>query len=324
MRRWIALAALAGAALAAGPGPEEGGTGLKRRNEPAAYALGAGDKIIVRALDVEEFAAEPLLIDGGGEINLPLIGRVRAAGRTIDQLEREIAARLAKFLHEPQVTVSIAEFHSRPVSVFGAVEQPGVHQLQGPKTLWEVISLAGGLTNEVGDTIRITRRLEQGEIPLPNARVDKTGQYSTAEVDVRSILEMSNPEENILVMPHDVISVSRANIVYVVGNVQRGGGFVTRGKTSVLEALSLAGGLAPHAAAKNARILRVQPGTDERLQIAVNLKKVLNGEAEDIVLRPDDILWVPHSGLKEFTGRTLSAALAVASGVAIYRVGLDR
>jgi polysaccharide export outer membrane protein len=291
---------------------------------PNGYPLGPGDRIAIRALDVEEFNGQPVLIDRDGEINLPLAGRVRAAGRTVEELESEIASRLKKFLHEPQVTVTITEFQSRPVSVFGAVDRPGVHQLEGPKTLWEVISLAGGLKHEVGDTIKITRRLDQGAIPLPNARTDETGQYSIAEVEVKSVMEMTSPEQNILIMPHDVISVSRANIVYVVGHVNRPGGFVTNGKLSVLQALSLAGGFQAHANAKEARILRLKDDSQNRTQIAVNLKKVLTGGAEDLALRPDDILVIPHSGWKEFGARAAAASLAVATGVAIYRVGIDR
>jgi polysaccharide export outer membrane protein len=294
-------------------------------NKPVAYPLGTGDKIMIYVTDVEEYenlGERPLTLDDGGEINLPLVGRVRAAGRTIEQLETEITTRLKRFLHEPQVTVSIAEFKSRPVSVFGAVDRPGVIQLEGPKTLWEAISLAGGLKHEAGATIRITRRLDQGEIPLPNARVNETGGFMTADVDVKSVLEMTNPEQNILIMPNDVITVSKANIVYVMGDVKQAGGYVSNGKLSVLQALSLAGGMEPNANGKEARILRLHDGADKRVQIALDLKRILKGETEDIVMRPDDILFVPHSRWKEFGMQALTASVGTVSGIAIYRVGI--
>lgn len=293
----------------------------------AGYALGPGDKVLIRVADLEEFKGfdeRPQRIEEDGKIRLPLVGPIRAGGRTLEQLENEITARLKRYVHEPQVTVLIAEFQSRPVSVFGAVDRPGVIQLEGPKTLWEVISLAGGLRSEVGDTIRITRRIEQGELPLPNARVDETGKFLIADVDVRSVMEMTNPDQNILIRPYDVISVSRANIVYVVGDVQRAGGFVANGKLTVVQALALAGGFAPNANEKEARILRRQEGSEKRLEIAVNLRKVLKGDQEDITLRPDDILFVPHSGWKEFGKQALSTTLGIVSGLTIYRVGLDR
>jgi polysaccharide export outer membrane protein len=291
------------------------------------YALGPGDKILIRVTDLDEFKGfdeRPQRIEQNGEIRLPLVGRIRAGGRTIEQLETEITARLKRYVHEPQVTVLVAEYESRPVSVFGAVDRPGVIQLEGPKTLWEVISLAGGLRAEVGDTIRITRRIEQGELPLPNARVDETGQFLIADVDVRSVMEMTNPDQNILIRPYDVISVSRANIVYVVGDVQKAGGFVANGKLTVVQALALAGGFAPNANEKEARILRRQDGSEKRVEIAVNLKKVLKGEHEDIALRPDDILFVPHSGWKEVGKQAFSTTLGIISGLTIYRVGLNR
>ncbi len=288
------------------------------------YTLGPGDQIIVRVPDLKEIPDDPVQVDPQGYISLPLIGRVEARGKTLDQLEAELKQILRKYLKDPEVTVAISEFRSQPVSVFGAVQRPGVIQLHGPRTLWEVISEAGGLTNDAGATVKIMRRLEEGELPLPGARIDESGRYSVAEIDVKSVIEMTNPEQNILVRPHDVITVSQANIVYVVGRVQKPGGFVTKGSLSVLEALSLAGGFAPNAAPTKARILRRKPGTDERIEIAINLKDLLKGKIEDMTLKPDDILFVPYSGFREFSRQAAAASLAVATGIAIYRVGLDR
>ena len=282
------------------------------------YFLGPDDQIVVQALDVTEFSDAPVRIDGRGMINLPLLGRMEAGGKTIEQLESEIELALKKYLHDPQVVVSIAEFRSRPVSVFGAVTRPGVLQLRGPMTLWEVISQAGGLKNDVGESIRITRRVEHGELPIENAKVDETGKFMVAEVDVRSLSEMTNPDENIELMEQDVISVSTADVVYVVGHVNRAGGFVTNGSVSVLEALSLSGGFQKHAGAKKARILRVQPGTDQRQIIAVNLKGVLRGDSEDILLKPQDILFIPHDSWKDFGVSMVMAATGAATAAAIY------
>lgn len=282
------------------------------------YQLGPDDRIVVRALDVDEFPKDPIRVDGAGNINLPLIGRLHADGKTIDQLEAEITQKLKKYLKEPQVTVSIAEFRSQPVSVFGEVARPGVMQLRGPKTLWEVITEAGGFKNDAGDKIRITRRLDEGTLPLPGAHIDETGRYSIAELNTRSVMEMTNPDENILLKANDVVSVSRADVVYVVGRVNRAGGFVTSGSISLVEALSLAGGFLPNADAKKARILRVRPGSSRRQVIAVNLKKVLKGETEDVELKPQDILFVPYDGWKGLGIGLARTAVAAATGAAIY------
>ncbi len=283
------------------------------------YTLGPDDQVVIRALDIEEFPRDPIRIDGRGEISLPLLGRIRAGGKTVDQLEAEIALALRAYLFDPQVTVSVSEFRSRPVSVFGAVGRPGVLQLRGPKTLWEVLSDAGGLKADAGNTIRIARRLEYGAIPLPGAHVDETGKYSVAEVDVRSVMDMTNPEENIQLLDNDVVSVSRADIVYVVGHVHRAGGFVTNGSISLLEALALAGGFLPHAAPGKARVLRVQDGGGSRRQIPVDLKRALRGESEDIRLEPQDILFVPNDAWKDFGIKLATTAAAAATGAGIYR-----
>ncbi len=290
---------------------------------PSTYLLGSDDTILVRALDVEEFDDKPVRIDMRGNINLPLVGRVRAAGLTLEELEADIVSKLKTFLHEPQVTVSMVEYRSQPVSVLGAVTEPGVHQVQGRKTLFEMLSLAGGLRQDAGNIIKITRRKEWGAIALPTAAEDPTGQFSVAEVKVRSVMDARNPEENIQVMPHDVISVPRADLVYVIGEVQRAGGFVftESGALSVLQALSLAGGLGRTAAPHKARVLRMQEGSAERQEIALNLRDILAGKAQDVQLVPEDILFIPNNTGRTIALRAIEAAINTGSGVMIWRGG---
>src|SRR5437588_8180707 len=100
---------------------------------------------------------------------------------------------MKRYLQEPDVSISISEFRSQPISILGAVQNPGVHQLQGKKNLFGVLSLAGGLRHDAGYRVRITRNLEWGRIPLPNATDDPNGQFSVASVSVKSIMEASNP-----------------------------------------------------------------------------------------------------------------------------------
>src|SRR5438105_3544270 len=112
---------------------------------PFNYVLGPDDEITVQAADIEEISGKPVRIDLRGNINLPMIGRVEAAGLTADQLEGRIKDRFKKYLQHPDITISVTEFRSQPISVLGAVNNPGVHQLQGSKNLFGVLSLAGGL-----------------------------------------------------------------------------------------------------------------------------------------------------------------------------------
>jgi len=286
------------------------------------YLLGPGVLITVQALDLEEIdGKQPIRIDLRGDIKLPLAGRVHAAGLTVEQLETAIVERLKAYLQQPTVTVGIAEFRSQPVSVLGAVGTPGVLQLQGRKTLFEILSMAGGLKAEAGNVVVITRQKEQGAIPLPNAKEDPTGRFDVAEVSVKSIMGGKNPQDNILVHPNDVISVPKAELVYVIGAVKKPGGFVLseRETISILEALSLAEGLDRVASPQTAKILRATDRSAQRTEIAVDVKKILTGKSNDLPMTANDILFIPTSASKNAAIRGMEAALQVGTGLAIYR-----
>ena len=289
-------------------------------HDPHSYLLGADDTLVVQVLEGGESSTQSVTVGMDGEVNLPFVGRLQVVGLTAKQLEGELEKRLKAYIRDPQVAVSVTEFRSQAISILGAVQSPGVHQLRGEKTLLEVLSVAGGTRQDAGHRIKITRRLDWGRIPLPTAKDDPTGGFSVAEVDIKQIMEAENPAENIRVMPHDVISVPRANMVYVIGQVGRSGGYILseRKTISVLEVLALAGGLAGNAKPKQARILRPQQGSDERIQIPINLQAVMQGKVEDAFLQAEDILFVPTSGSKIVAKAAVKAALAIGTGVAIY------
>lgn len=320
-----AIACFQIAAVPPKPGPFVPAVGLPAQTPPTQNdddALGPGDQILIRAIDLEEIDNKPVLVDRRGNINLPIVGELKAAGATPEQLEDAIKERLTRVLrHPPDVTVSLMEVHSQGVSVLGAVNTPGVHQLQGDKTLFEVLSLAGGLRTDAGYTVIITRQIEWGPIPLPTAALDSTGRYSVASVNVKSIMNASNPAENIHIKPNDVISVPRADIIYVIGAVKRAGGYALNdnGTRSTLQILSLAEGLEKTAAGDRARIMRGIPGSNDRKEIPINLKKILAGKSSDVQLQADDILFVPTSGAKTAGFRTIDILAGSAAGL-IYRV----
>jgi polysaccharide export outer membrane protein len=330
--KWSRGAVLLCAASAGLAAQQAGGVGEAKKPEdtltPAlrtSYVLGAGDVITVSVLDAEEIGDKPIRIGVGGNINLPMVGRLQAAGMTVEELEGEMVTRLNGYIKKPQVSVSIVEFRSQPVSVIGSVTSPGVIQLQGNKTLVEVLSLAGGVRPEAGHSVIITRKRQWGPIPLGNARPDPTGQFTIAEVNLKAVVGARNPEQNILIRPEDVISVPHAEVVYALGDVRKAGGFVLndRETLSVLQILSLAEGLERTAAPGNARILRPAAGEAKRTEIAVDLKKIMAGEATDVALHPDDILFVPSSAGKKAGWRALEALLgmgtSIGTGSAIYR-----
>jgi polysaccharide export outer membrane protein len=291
------------------------------KEAPADYILGSDDQITLSTPEADELNAKVIRIEGNGSITVPLIGTMKAAGLTPAQLSAEISKRLEKYYLKPQVVVSVTEYRSQPVSVLGAVNTPGVQQVQGRKTLVELLSLAGGPRQDAGPTVIITRRIENGELPVEGATTDPSGQFSTAELDLKSITSAQRPQDNIAVKPNDVISVPRAHMVYVIGEVQRSGGFILneREGVSVIQALSLAGGMKSTASPKNARILRRDEGPAEGTPI--DLKALLTGKERDRTLQPDEILYVPDSLPKRAAFRAAEAAIQTLTGVAIWRVG---
>jgi polysaccharide export outer membrane protein len=285
------------------------------------YVLGPDDQIVIRSLEGLDLSDKPILIGINGNITLPVIGRVKAAGLTVEALESDLATRLKPYIKDPQVSITLTEFRSQPVSVLGAVTTPGVYQLRGRKTLYEVLSLAGGPRDTAGSTVTITRHTESGALPLPNATPDPTGGFTTAELDIQEILAGKSPATNIEIRPYDVISVSQGNSrqVYVVGDVQRSGAFPLglQRSVSVLNAISMAGGLGRTASPEKAKIFR-KTAESQHQEIAVNIKLILTGKAEDIGLHPEDVLVVPTSSRKSFTTYVVPALIASSVAAAIY------
>lgn len=307
------------ARLATAPAVSSTATGTV---DTAQYVLGPEDQLKIWSLGMEEITDKPIRIDPSGDIDLPTVGRVHAAGLTVTQLKAKLVETFSAEVRRPQVSVEIVEYGSQPVSVMGAVNKPGIIQLQGRKTLTEVLSLAGGLTQTAGPHITVSRRLTEGPVPLEDAKTDPSGKFSVAEVSVKDLMSGANPAENILVAPHDVITAPTAEVVFVMGEVLKPGPVpLTDGETlPVLQALSMAGGFGPTPAAKAARIIRIEKGTKERKEIPVDLRKVLEGKAEDIGLRPNDILVIPQNGPKKAMARAVEAAVQMATGVAVWRI----
>jgi polysaccharide export outer membrane protein len=288
----------------------------------ADYVLEPDDQVSITVLDVPEVGERVYRVDLNGFIKLPMVtGRIQAAGLTVDQLEDEIAGMFKTILKDPQVTVSIASFRREPVSVLGSVRSPGVVQLEGRTTLVDVLSAVGGLADDAGYTVKIVRHLEYGRIPLPGAVDDASGQYSMAEVSTNDILIAKDPAQNIVICPNDEITVPRGEMIYVVGTVNRPGGYILqqRRNLTVLEALALAGGTAPAAATKNSKILRSAPGGGSHVEIPINLTAILRGKAPDLGMQAGDMLFVPSSKPMKTLSRVGDISTMAAAGL-IYRI----
>jgi polysaccharide export outer membrane protein len=246
---------------------------------------------------------------------------VKLGGVTLEQAEALLTSRLSHLLLNPQPVVSITEYRSQPVSVLGAVNNPGIVQLQGRKTLMQMLSLAGGMRQDAGAEVIITRSIAFGRVPVRNEFLDSSGKFSTAKINAISLVNGENPADNISILPQDVISVPISDVIFVVGDVRKPGSFpLGSGRSlSVLQALSMAEGLGPQASAKHAKIFREKEGIKEKQEIEVDISKLLSGSRVDFELSPRDILFIPDSTSKKAGFRAAEAALQAVTGIAIWR-----
>lgn len=283
--------------------------------------LGPGDQIRVDVVDLPELESRDAVIGADGSVSLPHVGRIQAEGLTTDGLEQRIEVELSDVMFEPKATVNVIELASRPIYVLGAVREPGAHQIGGRMRLLEALSLAGGLAEDSGHALTLTRSLDRGPIPVPGARSDAEQAYSVVEIPLQPLVSSQTPETNVELEPGDVISVMKADLVYVVGQVERAGGFVLKERETVtaLKALALAGGLRPHASPKRAKILRRESPDAEAVEVPVDLKAILSGRVADIPLSPEDVLFIPKSGAKSASAKAAETVLSTVSGILIWR-----
>lgn len=299
------------------------------------YRIGANDLVAISVFDAPELN-RLVRVSSSGEISLPLLGAFQAAGRTPRELETAIADRLrAHYMRDPQVSVFVQDMQSHGVSVFGAVTKPGVYQIRGVASLVEVLSLAGGIALDAGDSVIVVRGSEAPE-PSADAATDTTTNNTaitaprgataaageTIEVHLARLLDRADPQDNILIYPGNVVKVTRAGTIYVVGEVRKPGGYVLTAnqKISVLQVLALAEGPTSTAARSKAMVIRTDAATGQRSEIPINLGKILSGKAEDPQLESSDIVFVPNSAARAGFYRGAEAVIATASGLAIYRL----
>jgi polysaccharide biosynthesis/export protein len=267
--------------------------------------IGAGDLLEVSLYGMPDFKTD-VRVNSGGEISLPMLGAVAVSGLSVEQAEKLIERSLSQkgLFNDPHVTVFQKEYATQGVSVLGEVQKPGVYSLLGSRKLYDAMSLAGGTTPKAGRYVLITRRNDpQHPVQVP---------LSTGAPE--------SMENNVTVEPGDTILVSKAGVVYVVGDVRQPGGFVMENgnEITVLKAIALAQGTNPNAALNAARLIRKTPEGPK--DVPLDLKKILAARVPDPQLQPDDVVFVPGSAGKSAAKRGVEAVLQMATGIAIWRV----
>ena len=289
------------------------------------YVIGSGDVLGIEVFDVAELSRE-VRVNESGFISLPLIPvKILTKGLTTYQLQDKLAELLQVngLVTNPLVTIVIKEQHSQPITVIGAVKMPQVIQSVHQMTLLEALSQAGGITDDAGSNILITRAAQVAGPDVPGAA--PAAQPMAITIDLNDLLDSGDAKYNIPLVGGDVVSVPRAGIVYAVGALQHTGGFVMqsdRQQMTVLKIISLTGGLAPTAKPHDAIILRQDGGGVDRRQVPVDLSKILALKSEDVALQRGDILYVPDSAGKRAWRRAGAIAVSLATGAAL--VGVTR
>ena len=266
------------------------------------------------------------VIDPQGDVTIQAVGRLHAGGKTLGEFEEIFRQKLAEFLTSPKFTLgvmtpTIEESGTVEVTVTGAVGTPGVKRLTGKRTLLDLVADCGAQRPEASEIAQLTRKIEKGMIPLPGAKLDPSGLFSVANVNLRTLSTPAGQRRNIELEHGDVLTVPQADIVYVMGAVHKPGGFVfqEKGKSSLLKLLTLAEGLDKLASPSKAYVIRLNPGY-ERQQAQVDLKKVLNGEAPDVLLEPNDVLVVPTSTAKTILSSYPQTLTQIVTSLALYAV----
>lgn len=257
------------------------------------YRVGPGDRISVSILQMPEMKTS-VRVSQQGAISMPLLGVVQVAGLSAPEIEKRLADELRRtYVRDPQVSVQVEEIESHPISVVGAVTEPGTFQVRGPMHLLAVLSLARGVADTAGNRV-IVVRADNPATPL--------------DLDLKQLLESGDPSLNVVVNPGDVVKVPAASMIYIVGEFKKPGAFpMPRGdRLTVLRALALGEGLGPMAAKKDAVIMRTD-ATGNQTEIEIRLDRIIKAEEPDPVLQANDVLFVPGSGGKAAAAATLGA-----------------
>lgn len=314
----------------------------RARTEPVDIPIGPGDLLHVDIFDVPDLSRD-VRVSQTGDITYPLLpGLIHVAGLDVFQLQSKMAQLLIEngLVSHPQVSIFVKEQNSQPISIVGAVRHPMVYQAVRPTTLLQLLAEAGGIGDDAGADVIITRPthpIPQSDDPkadpdppgadpppaTPGADPPAAGP-EIITVHLQDLLD-SGISKDIPVQGGDVIRVPQAGIVYVIGaGISQPGGYVMQGhgqNVTILRVVALAHGLTNFAKADSSVILRTNPATGKREEIHVRIKQIEKNKVPDVPVFSNDILYIPDSAGKKALARAGESAIGIGSALAIYRAG---
>lgn len=243
------------------------------------YLIGPQDLLSITVFDQADLSGK-YVVELDGSFSFPLIGRVKVAGMTIGDVETELRDRLAKgYFKNPRVSVAIEQYRSQRVFIVGEVRNAGTYALTGDMTLIEALAKAGSTTSAAGDEIVVTRGTGAGDGSIPAAAPSHDG----IRVSLKDLQTGVGAARHVALRDGDTIYVPRAEAVYVFGEVKTPGSFAIQSGMTVLQALSLAGGLTPYAAPNRVEVIRQIKGAKKKIKVKL-----------DDIVQPGDTIVVPE------------------------------
>ena len=291
------------------------------------YKIGIDDVVIIRVFGHPELSREAP-VSSSGNIRLPFFEEIPAVCLTETELAELIASKLKKYLRDPQVDVIVKEYRSQPVAVMGAVTHPGRFQLQRRVRLLELVTFAGGPSNQAGSTIRVIhsadhdycaggvkeQTTQQADIAEGGAG-DSSLQFSA--IKLRDLLA-GNPSANPYIQPGDIISIPEADQFFVTGSVIKPGAYALNNKMTLTQAIGMAGGINMEGAKNRIRLVRPVPGTEQRKETVYNIDDILKRKTEDVALMPNDIIEVPGSTARAASRNLLGVSISMLSALPFF------
>ena len=253
------------------------------------YRIGAGDQIRISIFNVSELSGE-YRVDASGRVSLPLVGDLELSGYDLTEAEQVVARAYGeRYLRNPQVSIRVTEYRSQQFTAIGAFSAPRIYNVDRRVTLMEAIAMAGGLASSAGNQIYLTDRIRNPE----------TGQLGTRSLIISVEDLMQNPSDyNFSLGSSALINVPRAGSIFVEGAVERPGVYTRQGDTTVLKAITMAGGLKFEANRSRLRVLRRDPTTNEWMQEEVSMAEIRSSPLADLHLNDGDIVMVEHGVLR--------------------------
>lgn len=299
------------------------------------YLISPGDVIEIQIEDAPELSRN-YRVNAAGSFEMQVLGRIVAKQKTAEDLARLIASGLREqeYLKNPNVVATVRQYNSQTFFIQGAVNRPGVYQVEGNPSLLMIIGLAGGLTDNHGASAFIIRgvkgqtqnadvqtgaqnavareKVQPATIepatpaPAADAETDASPEFELIRVNLSAIYK-GHFEQNQRLEPGDIVNIPRADVFFVAGEVQAPGSFPLKEGTTLRQAISLAQGMTFKARSSDGTIFREEPDSGRRREIKVDISAVMNGKKEDIPILANDVIIIPNSRTKSVGGAILMA-----------------